>query len=103
VGFLPISRFRIEDDSMRPALEPGAYVLVNTWAYAFGGPAPGDLVVVRSPEDRARFLVKRVASVMASGDVLVMGDNAERSRDSRHFGLVPRRLVVGRVFARPKP
>ena len=53
----PLRRFRIEDESMRPTLEPGDYVLVNRWAYRVRPPRRGDLVVVRDPELSDRFLV----------------------------------------------
>jgi signal peptidase I len=87
---------------MRPTLKPGDFVLVNTWAYAWRPPSKGELVVLRSPEEPGRFLVKRVATVLASGGVVVVGDNAERSRDSRHFGPVARRNVVGRIVGRSR-
>ncbi len=96
----PLCRFRVEDDSMRPALEPGDYVLVNRWAYKFRPPAKGDLVVVRDPETPQRFLVKRVSDVPDAGQIRVAGDNVDRSRDSRVFGPVALREIVGKVWIR---
>jgi len=97
---LPLRRFRVEDDSMRPALEPGDYVLVNRWAYKFRPPAKGDLVVVRDPETPQRFLVKRVSAVPDAMQIRVAGDNADRSRDSRAFGPIATREIVGKVWIR---
>src|SRR2546428_9315781 len=91
----PLRRFRIEDDSMRPALEPGDYVLVNRWAYKFRPPAKGDLVVVRDPETPQRFLVKRVSAVPDAMQIHVAADNPGRSRDSRAFGPIALREIVG--------
>ncbi len=96
----PLRRFRVEDDSMRPALEPGDYVLVNRWAYKFRPPARGDLVVLRDPEVPQRFLVKRVSNVPDAGGIHVVGDNVDRSRDSRTFGPIALREIVGKVCIR---
>ncbi len=96
----PLRRFRVEDDSMRPALEPGDYVLVNRWAYKFRPPARGDLVVLRDPEVPQRFLVKRVFNVPHAGGIHVVGDNVDRSRDSRAFGPIALREIVGKVWIR---
>jgi nickel-type superoxide dismutase maturation protease len=96
---LPLQRFRVQDTSMRPVVQPGDRLLVARWLK----PRAGDLVVVRDPEHQSTFLVKRVASVEPNGDLVVRGDNPNVSRDSRHFGSVARRLVLGRVFYRYFP
>jgi nickel-type superoxide dismutase maturation protease len=96
---LPLRRFVVHDTSMRPTLEPRDRVLVATWARA----RPGDVVVVRDPERRSSFLVKRVANLQPNGDLLVRGDNPNASRDSRHFGALAHALLVGRVVYRYLP
>jgi nickel-type superoxide dismutase maturation protease len=96
---LPFQRFRVQDTSMRPVVQPGDRLLVWRWSR----PIRGDLVVVRDPEHRSTFLLKRVASVQPNGDLIVQGDNPNVSRDSRHFGPVARRLLVGRAFYRYLP
>jgi nickel-type superoxide dismutase maturation protease len=98
-GPLPIRRFVVADTSMQPALRPGDRVLVWQWLH----PRAGDVVVVREPDRHLTFAVKRVASVEANGDLVVLGDNPNVSRDSREFGPVPRGLVVGRVIYRYLP
>jgi len=95
----PLRRFRVEDTSMQPSLEPGDRLLVLTWS----APKRGDVVVLRDPSARARFAVKRVESLTAQGEVVVRGDNVNVSRDSRHFGPLPRDLIVGRVVYRYLP
>ena len=99
---LPLVRYRVEDPSMEPAMAAGDYVIVNRWAYRLGEPAKGDLVVLRDPENKERHLVKRVADVV-NGGVFVVGDNLERSRDSRRFGPVPKSLLIGRVWRHARP
>jgi len=96
----PFRRFRVEDDSMRPTLEPGDYVLVNRWSYRLRRPAKGDLVVLRDPEVKNRFLVKRVQHAPGPGLVAVAGDNPDRSRDSRAFGPIRVDRIVGKVWLR---
>ena len=96
----PLRRFRVEDESMRPTLEPGDYVLVNAWAYRFRRPGRGDLVVVRDPEAPERFLVKRVSEATDAARVQVVGDNRTMSRDSRAFGPVAIDRIVGKVWLR---
>ncbi len=91
----PLARFRVDDDSMRPTL--------NRWAYRLRGPRKGELVVLRDPEDADRMLVKRVADTIGSDRVMVLGDNPDRSRDSRAFGPIVPERIIGKVWVRLKP
>jgi nickel-type superoxide dismutase maturation protease len=92
-------RFRVFDTSMQPALSPGDRVLVLRWA----APRANDVIVFRDPDARQTFTVKRVQALTAAGDVVVRGDNVNVSRDSRHFGPVPRALLMGRAIYRYLP
>ena len=83
---------------MQPALRPGDRLLVSPWLPA----RINDVVVLRDPEQQSIYLVKRLAERMPSG-LIVQADNPNVSRDSRHFGPVPRRLLIGRVFFRYLP
>ncbi len=92
-------RVVVRDDSMRPTLRPGDRLLVDRRAYRDRPPRVGEVVVLVDPEDATRWLVKRVAQVDPSGgSVEVRGDAAEMARDSRRFGPVSTRSVVGRVY-----
>jgi nickel-type superoxide dismutase maturation protease len=95
----PLRRFRVEDTSMQPALQPGDRLLVLTWA----APRRGDVVVLHDPDARSSFAIKRVESLTSQGQVVVRGDNINVSRDSRHYGPLPRNLVVGRAVYRYLP
>jgi nickel-type superoxide dismutase maturation protease len=95
----PIGWFVVADTSMLPSLRPRDRVLVWCWSRL----GVGDAVVVRDPESRSTLLVKRVNNIATDGSLLVSGDNPNVSRDSRHFGPVPRRLVIGRVIWRHRP
>jgi nickel-type superoxide dismutase maturation protease len=84
---------------MQPALRPGDRLLVLTW----GRPRRDDVIVFRDPEAMSTFTVKRVQGMTAEGSLIVRGDNPNVSRDSRHFGPVPRSLIVGRAIYRYLP
>ena len=102
-GGLPVGRYVVEGPSMEPAYRSGDRVLVNRIAYAHAAPAAGDVVVLRDPGRPSHHLLKRIARSpdggdAASGRYYVLGDNAAQSRDSRQFGTVARRQIVGRAW-----
>lgn len=90
-------RFAISGQSMTPTLSPGDWVLVDEHAYRTKLPERGDVVVLADPREPQRHLVKRITSVDLHGEVRVEGDNAAESTDSRHFGPVPAKMLIGRV------
>ncbi len=65
-------------------------------------PRVGDIVAVADPRPGGRLLVKRVVALQGD-EVLVEGDNRSSSTDSRHFGPVDRRAVLGRAVYRYGP
>jgi len=101
----PVSRYVVDGPSMEPAYRAGNRLIVNRLAYLRRPPAIGDVVVLRDPGDGGRLLIKRVAAP-PNGDrpspehVWVLGDNAAESRDSRAFGFVDRRRIVGKAWRR---
>jgi nickel-type superoxide dismutase maturation protease len=85
---------------MVPTLRAGDRLLV----VPTGRGRPGQLVAVRDPRQPDRIMVKRIEAVDAvTGHYRVAGDNPGASTDSRHFGPVPPRLVLGRVVYRYAP
>jgi nickel-type superoxide dismutase maturation protease len=83
---------------MLPALAPGDRLLVVRSPLV----EAGDVVALLDPEVPGRILVKRVARLHAL-EVEVRGDNERVSRDSRHFGAVSRRDLLGRAVYRYHP
>lgn len=93
-----LERTEVSGDSMRPALQPGDRLLVwRTKAIKVG-----DIVAAVDPRLADRTVLKRTAAVRDNG-VFLLGDNEARSTDSRHFGLVPLRLVRGKAVYRYAP
>jgi signal peptidase I len=104
-------RVAVEGLSMAPTLLPGDRLLVRLARRL----RRGDLVVIPDPSQPDRWVVKRVAAlpgeqVVTAGRVLaagaglvVLGDNAAHSTDSRHYGAVPDRDVHRRVWCRYAP
>jgi len=90
--------FRVAGTSMLPAFRPGDYVLVSQVPYFLRSPRSGDVVVCRHPATR-RPLLKRIAAVQ-HGVYHVAGDNAAESSDSRHFGAISNKEILGKVCSR---
>ena len=98
---------------MRPALEPGDWLLVDPTVRAW--PRRGTIVVVREP-DGDLLTIKRVAA--RPGDVIrtatgpirlgpseawLLGDDRTVSRDSRMYGPVELGRLLGRAWFRYGP
>lgn len=88
--------YAVEGESMAPALHPGQVVLVTSLPFLWSPLRTGDIVVAESPTG-GRLLVKRIAARDAEGMLVLMGDNPDRSIDSRHFGNIPLTGVHGKV------
>jgi nickel-type superoxide dismutase maturation protease len=88
---------------MVPSLRPGDRVVLLR---GLGPLRPairvGDMVAVVDPRFPERLMVKRVAGFAGLG-VMVRGDNEAASTDSRHFGAVEPRAILGRVVYRYHP
>ncbi|XP_019055497.1 PREDICTED: mitochondrial inner membrane protease subunit 1-like isoform X2 [Nelumbo nucifera] len=102
--------------SMLPTLNlTGDVILAERISTRLGKVGPGDIVLVRSPENPRKTVSKRVMGM--EGDRVtflvdpkksdrcrtIVGDNVYASRDSRHFGPVPCGLIQAKVFFRIWP
>jgi nickel-type superoxide dismutase maturation protease len=85
---------------MLPALLPGDRLLLIPVRRI----RAGDVVALPDPRQPDRLLVKRAAAIdKDTGTVTVLGDNATASTDSRTFGPVDRRRLLGRAVYRYAP
>ncbi len=81
---------------MQPTYQDGQVILVNRLAYTFSDPQIGDCVVFKNPTDN-RFSVKRIETI-GNNNYYVVGDNREESTDSRNFGWIEKKNIVGKVI-----
>ena len=118
---------RVDGLSMAPTLEDHDRPIVNKLVYEFGDPRPGDIVMLYYPLNPEKMFVKRVIAkegdtvrivdgrvyvndiplhddwgpqVVQQGYYFVMGDHRNNSSDSRHWGPVPKKYIVGKVKVR---
>lgn len=90
---LPIKIYRVAERSMEPSIRDGAYLILNCWHSTL---RVGEVVVARSPDGTT--VVKRIAKI-GGRSLFLVGDNAQKSIDSRKFGWIGREKVVGKVMA----
>ncbi len=93
-------RFRVIGNSMLPLLNPGDEVLINPTAYQYTAPHLGDIVVAQHPLWSNLRLIKRVTGVAENNHYLLEGDNPAESTDSRMFGPVATKNILGQVTCR---
>lgn len=67
-----VSPFQVEGSSMIETLVDKEYIIINKFAYLFGEPQRGDVVVFRPPNDETKFYVKRVIGM--PGDTITIRD-----------------------------
>lgn len=84
---------RVQGRSMLPVLPHGKIVAATSWYRALGS---GDVIIFNHG---GMEKIKQVSKVM--GDKLyVVGANESQSTDSRHFGSISTKHVLGKVISR---
>lgn len=90
------SYFMVKEQSMEPFCQEGDFVLVNRMSYLFSHPKIGQLVALKDPRDFSRNILKRIIAIRNSF-AWVEGDNKEKSTDSRDFGWVSAKALLGQA------
>ena len=90
--------FLVEGDSMLPTLKNGDAVLIapNTKL------AVGDIVLAQHPFKRSVKILKRIGEIDAQGNYFLVGDNPSESTDSRTFGAISLKSILGKAVCRLK-
>jgi len=86
---------------MMPYYKNGDAVLINKLSYFFKNPKINDVVVCRNKNKM--HIIKRIARINPSADgnkYFVLGDNKDKSTDSRDFGWVYKKEIIGKVIFR---
>lgn len=91
-------RFIVRERSMVPTLMPGDTVFVRI----DGLVQTGDIAISTHPTDSELLLIKRVQETFYDGGVYLISDNTDEAtaRDSRHFGVLTKDHIIGRVTSR---
>lgn len=90
---LPIHIFRVQDKSMEPILHENDYIIVSSF---FGKLRVGDLIVLLHPKLQVK-IIKKIAKIKEN-TIFVVGTNEALSDDSRSFGYIDAKNVVGKVL-----
>ncbi len=90
--------FLVEGNSMFPALKEGDAVLINRSKKV----SEGDIVLAKHPFKESVKILKRVKNFDENGDLFLTGDNGDESTDSRTFGAVPLKYLIGKATSRLK-
>ncbi len=81
---------------MEPSLPQGGVLLLNRLVYWFREPKPGEIVIFKHQN---KYLCKRILSQNKNNQTyMAVGDNADDSFDSRNFGSISRKQILGRVI-----
>jgi len=86
-------RVKIIGHSMEPTLRNNQTVIASLIPYFFRKPKVGDIVVVQ----RVKCIIKRIAKIKKN-NIYVVGDNSSKSTDSRNFGWVNKKEIIGKVI-----
>ena len=70
IRFYVAQPFFVRGASMEPSFQDGDYLVIDEISYRFSDPKRGDVVVFRTPNGSAQFLIKRIVGL--PGEVVVI-------------------------------
>jgi signal peptidase I len=87
---------KVKEDSLAPDFQEGDFVVTIKIPLLRLNLRLGDIVVFRQPE--YGILIKKVERFTPDGESLFVVGSHPNSIDSRRFGAVPRRDLIGKVI-----
>jgi len=90
----PILKFKIAGHSMSPTLDDRQIVLVNRFYFFFKKPQVNDIIAANI---NGKIFIKRITKIKIN-NYFLSGDNKKDSIDSRKFGMISKRNIIGKVI-----
>lgn len=90
------TRMRVKGSSLWPVLKEGDIIFMQPMAYVKKAIVRGDMVVARHPYKKSVVMVKYVTDISSHG-ISLEGLERKDSEDSRSFGRIKTKLLVGLV------
>lgn len=87
-------RFIVQGKSMEPTFKEGDRLFTLP---LLTSPRQGDVVIIKHPFID-KYIVKRIEQKRDDGNIMVTGDNCNESEDSRSFGAIRRKDIIGKVW-----
>ncbi|RMG28072.1 MAG: nickel-type superoxide dismutase maturation protease [Methanobacteriota archaeon] len=84
---------KVEGSSMEPFLRPGQFAIIRKTKQV----KIGDVICFPDPQNPKLLLIKRVQAIN-DNSAFVIGDNLTKSRDSRHFGMISKGSIIGKLL-----
>lgn len=97
-----VKLLKVTGQSLMPEVQEGDFVLASKIPFFLSPPKAGDLVVFRHPA--YGIMIKRVQQILPQGERIVVSGTHPASIDSRTFGPIHTRTILGKVIWHiPKP
>lgn len=87
---------KVTGHSLTPKYQEGDFVLISKIPFLFHAPQPGDIVAFHHP--LYGTMIKQVTQTDPQAQSLVVTGTHPDSIDSRHFGPISRRSLLGKVI-----
>lgn len=85
---------KVHGHSMMPTILDNQTVFVSDIKYYFTNPKVGDIVAFQFDK---KVFIKRIKEIK-NGMYFLIGDNNKDSIDSREFGLIERKSILGKIY-----
>jgi len=104
--------FIVNGASMVPSFQSGDYLIVDEITFRLRDPKRNEVIIFKYPKDPSKYFIKRIIGlpgdtvdgiILTASQYFVEGDNRNASSDSRIWGPVERKLIIGRPIARLLP